>query len=47
VWRGNDAWAKVSVVKNGNDRRLIKAGAKLLLGNDMGVYEPTAATSLM
>lgn len=46
-WHGNSQWGEVMVVKDGNDRRLIDAGAKLLLGNDMGVYGPTAATSPM
>ncbi len=46
-WHGNSAWGEVMTVKDANDRSLIKAGAKLLLANDMGVYGPTAATSPM
>ncbi|TMR04921.1 hypothetical protein ETD83_07685 [Actinomadura soli] len=46
-WHGNNAWGEVMVVKEANDRNLVKAGAKLLLANDMGVYGPTAETSPM
>ncbi|GAA0966826.1 amidohydrolase family protein [Acrocarpospora macrocephala] len=46
-WHGNDAWGEVMMVKDLNDRKLVKAGAMLLLGNDMGVYGPTAETSPM
>src|SRR4029079_11462446 len=46
-WHGNSGWAEVMVYKDGNDRRLIDADAKLLLAADMGVYGPTAATSPM
>jgi imidazolonepropionase-like amidohydrolase len=46
-WHSNARWGEVMVAKDGNDRKLIKAGAKLLLAADMGVYGPTAATSPM
>jgi hypothetical protein len=46
-WHGNSGWGQVMATKDGNDRRLIDAKAKLLLAADMGVYGPTAATSPM
>jgi imidazolonepropionase-like amidohydrolase len=46
-WHGNSGWGQVMVYKDGNDRRLIKSGAKLVLANDMAVYGPSAATSPM
>jgi imidazolonepropionase-like amidohydrolase len=37
-------FSKRVLVKDENDRKLIAAGAKLLLGNDMSVFGPTART---
>jgi imidazolonepropionase-like amidohydrolase len=43
-WNGTE-YGTIQVAKDQNARRLIKAGAKLLLANDMGVFGPTSKTS--
>ncbi len=44
---GSDPWGQRLLVKDGNARELIKAGAKLLLATDGGVLGSTAETSPM